>query len=102
LFVFLGVPGIVFGVFLGIAPGAECFVPNRGEYDSHHTPVVGGFPHGKDHLLDSLGGIGIILLGIVQDDPGVEQAFNWIAIKILAGTFFEQDFLVCNFGKVVT
>ena len=94
LFVFLGIAGIIFSIFLRVSPSAERFIPHRSEYDSNDTPVVGSFPHGKDYLFDRVGRIGVILQGIVQNDPGVEHAFYGIALKILAGPFFKQDLLV--------
>ncbi len=98
LFILLGIPGIVLGILLGVAPGTEGLVARAGKYHSHHAAVVGGLPHGKNHLLHGVRGIGVILLGVVQDDPGVKESRYGIALVVPAGTFFEQDFLEGNFG----
>ena len=91
LFVFLRIPGVIFGIFLCIAPGTECLITCSGENNCHDAPVVGRFAHGQDDLLHSFSCIGIKLLQIVQDDPGVEESVDGVSAVIPARAFFKDD-----------
>ena len=63
--VFLRVAGIVFGIFLGVATSAKCFVTYGGKNDCHYTAVVGSLTERKYHLFNCTCSIRIVLFRII-------------------------------------
>ncbi|OIQ65474.1 hypothetical protein GALL_529670 [mine drainage metagenome] len=89
--VFLGIAGVIFGIFLGVAACAERLVANAGK---HHRNDVAGIRCGAKGAVDALHHIGrvrIELAGIIQPYPGIEQVRNDIAIRSAGGALFVND-----------
>ena len=80
LAVFLRLPGVVLGVFLGVAAGAESLVADAGEDHAADVAGVRSRAHRQDHALDHVGGVGVVLARVVEPDPGVVQTFDHAAI----------------------
>ncbi|MBA7673714.1 hypothetical protein ES703_81918 [subsurface metagenome] len=74
--VFIGLSRIVFGVFLGVSARTESSVPDRCKNHGNHTPVQRSTLKPGDHSFDHLGGVGVVLGRIVEDDPGRVKIFN--------------------------
>jgi len=66
--VLLGAPGVVGGVLLGVAAGAEGALAGAGEDHRDAGAVVRGAPEAEDHALDHPGGVGIVLARVVERD----------------------------------
>src|ERR1035441_9492182 len=66
------IAGVILGVLFGVASSAKCSVASSGENDRRYATVIRGFAESEDHLLNHLRRVGIVLLRIVQDDPGIE------------------------------
>ena len=90
LAVFLRVAGVVLGIFLGVAAGAERLVAGAGEHHRVDVPGVARGAEGEDDALHHVGGVGIELRRVVEGDPGVEQAGDLRAIGRLHRALFEQ------------
>jgi hypothetical protein len=78
--VLLRVAGVVLGVFLGVAAGAEGLVAHAGEHHAAHVARSGGRAEREDHALHHVGGIGVVLRRVVEPDPGVGQAGGHLAL----------------------
>ena len=85
LAVLLRLAGVVLGVLLGVAAGAEGLVAGAGEDHAVDGAVVARRAHGQDHALDHVGGVAVELARVVQRDPGVEQARHHIAVGPFGG-----------------
>jgi hypothetical protein len=95
LAVLLRLAGVVLGVLLGVAAGAEGLVARTGEDHAVHRAVVARGAQGQDHALDHVGGVGVELAGVVQRDPGVVQTGNLLAVGSAGGAL-----LVAHAGLV--
>ena len=71
--VFLRIAGVIFGIFLGVAAGAERLVADAGEHHRDDVARVRGGAEGADHALHHVGRVGIVLARVVEPDPGIEQ-----------------------------
>ena len=78
--VLLRLAGVVLGVLLGVAAGAEGLVADAGEHHAVDVAGVAGGAHGQDHALDHVGGVRVELAGVVEPDPGVVQAGDLLAV----------------------
>ena len=79
--VFMGPHGIVFGVFFGVSACAEGHVASSGEYDGHYGPVLAGCRKPGNNALDHFRGVRVVLLGVVEADPGDVKSFNFLAFR---------------------
>ncbi|VTR65735.1 hypothetical protein DESC_370104 [Desulfosarcina cetonica] len=68
--VLVGPLGVIFGILLGVAAGTEGLVAHGGEHAGHDGCIRGCPMETGDDGLDHLGGVGIVLLGVVQGHPG--------------------------------
>ena len=79
--VFLRIAGVVLRIFLGVSAGAERLVADAGKNHRDDIARIGGGAEGADDALHHIGRVGIELAGIVEPDPGVEQARNDLAVS---------------------
>ena len=104
LAVFLRVAGIVFGIFLGVAAGAEGLVADRREDHGVNFPVDGSAAESEDRRLHHFRRVGIVLGRIVEDDPGVVQAFGRAAVEPCGRAFLVDQpvaFHILDLDQVV-
>jgi hypothetical protein len=78
-------PGVVLGVLLGVAAGAEGAVAGTREDDRHHATVKRGVGEGGDHTLHHLGGVGVELARVVEGDPRRVEAINSLPVRTTQG-----------------
>jgi hypothetical protein len=71
--VFVRAAGVVLGVLLGVAAGAERAVPHGGEDRRDDRGVGRSALKAGDDALDHFGGVGVVLGGVVEGDPGGED-----------------------------
>ena len=81
--VFLGIAGVVLGVFLGVTAGAKCLVAGPGENHGDHVARRARRAKRQDRRLHHVGRVGIELGGIVERDPGVEQSGHRLSVDPL-------------------
>ena len=62
-----------------VSAGAERRVAGAGEDDRHHAAVARGGVEPGDDALDHLGGVGVVLRGVVQRDPGHVEAVDHLS-----------------------
>ena len=86
--VFLRIAGIIFGVFLGVAAGAEGLVAGAGEHHRDHVARRARRAEGEDRRLHHVGRVGVELARIVEGDPGVVEAGDRLAVGALHRTLF--------------
>ena len=79
--VLLGPHGIVFGIFFGVSAGAEGHVARPGENDGHNGTVLAGCRESRYHTLDHFSRVGIVLLGIIEANPGDVEPVNCFAVR---------------------
>ena len=91
--VLLRMPGVVLGVLLGVAAGAEGLVAGAGEDDAVDVARVRRGAEREDHALHHVGGVGVELRRVVERDPGVEEARRGLAVGRL-----RRPLLVANTG----
>ena len=92
--IFLRIAGVIFGVFLGIAAGAERLVAGAGEHDRDHVARRARLAEGEDHALHHLGGVGIELARIVERDPGIVEPGDRLAVFAFDRALFVTHALV--------
>ncbi len=80
--IFLRIAGVVLGVFLGVAAGAERLVAGAGEHHGDDIARGARLAEREDHALHHVGGVGVELRRIVERDPGVEQAGDRLAVGV--------------------
>ena len=81
--IFLRIAGVVFGVFLGVAAGAERLVAGAGKH--HRDDVARGArgAEGEDDALHHLGRVGVELARIVERDPRIVEPGDGLAVGAL-------------------
>jgi hypothetical protein len=80
-----------FTVFFGVAAGTERIRAGSGKYDRHNASVQGGIFKPGNYAFDHLGGVRVILLGVIEPDPGHVKPFLHIAFRVCQGSFFIDD-----------
>ena len=96
--VFLRVAGVVLGVFLGVAAGAEGLVAGAGEDDAVDVARVRRRAEREDHALHHVGRVGVVLRRVVERDPGVVEAGHGLAVGRRRGPLLVAD---AGLGEVV-
>ena len=99
--IFLRVAGVVFGIFLGIAAGAERLVAGSGEYDGNDIACGTRLAEGKDHAFNHVGGVRVELRRVVEGDPAVEQTGYGLAVGPAHGTLFVKDAFADRFAHLI-
>ena len=89
--VFLRIAGVIFGIFLGVAAGAERLVAHAGKDHRDDVARIRGGAEGADDALHHIRRVGIELAGIVEPDPGVEQARNDPAVSTARRALLVDD-----------
>jgi len=89
--VLLGPPTVVFGVFLGIAAGAEELLAHGCEHNRNHGTVRGSDLEPGDNTLHHLGGVGVTLTRVIQSDPRGEESLDRPILLIEYGFEFVHD-----------
>jgi hypothetical protein len=93
LLVFLGIAGVVLGIFLRIPAGAKGLVARGREDDGDHAAIHGGLSEGEDQLLHGVGRVAVVLRRIVEADPGVVEPAGGSAGGVESGTQLVSDLL---------
>ena len=86
--VFLRIAGVIFGVFLGVAAGAEGLVAGAGEHHRDHVARRARRAEGEDRRLHHVGRVGVELARVVERDPGVGEAGDRLAVGAFHRTLF--------------
>jgi hypothetical protein len=66
--------GVIFGIFLGVAAGAERLVAGAGK--DHRIDIAGvrGGAEGEDRAFHHVGRVGVELARVVERDPDIVEA----------------------------
>jgi hypothetical protein len=91
-------PGVVLGVLLGVAAGAEGLVAHAGEHDAVDVAGVGRRAEREDRALDHVGRVRVVLARVVERDPGVVEAGDLAAVGRARRPLFEAD---AGLGEIV-
>src|SRR6185369_8997478 len=81
---------------LGVAAGAERLVTHRGEHHGIDFPIHRGPPESEDGSLYHVRRVGVVLLGVVEDDPGVVQPFRHRTVPSLGGSLLVANHAVAQ------
>ena len=79
--------GVIFGILLGIAAGAEGIAAGAGKDRCHYGAVLLCALKTGDNALDHLCGVGVILGGVIQGNPGAVHALYRVSVRVKNGFF---------------
>jgi hypothetical protein len=99
--VFLRIAGVVFGIFLGVAAGAESLVARAGKHDRNNITRRAGGTKSQDGRLHHIGRVGVELGGVVERDPGIEQPGYRLAVGPFHRTLFVMHALGDRLANVL-
>jgi hypothetical protein len=71
---------------LVLPPVQEGLVARTGKHHAIDVTRIRRGAKGEDHTLDHVGGVGVVLFGIVQRDPCIEQAGRRATVGSARGT----------------
>jgi hypothetical protein len=85
------VAGVDLCVLARVSTSAEGPVAGAGQHHRDGRAVVARRPQAQDDLLDHVGGVGVVLLGIVESDPDIVQTLGGSSGAIEDRTSLVED-----------